>query len=659
MPNIQQTTLAQELEYLQTVMDSNPNMIFLLSLEKGIVYINKTLQEYVGYPISDDENYNDFCLFNYFHSIDNRLDIIQSREELLDYFTHHPKEHHIVHFHHSKNDKQEVKKDTFIISMSHQSDSDYYVFSLADISELAHRYQELEYSAGKDQLTGINNRSTYEYIIERYIDRSKIHNEPFVLVFFDIDHFKSINDHYGHDIGDQVLIKLTQTISDNIRQEDFFARWGGEEFIILLQGSTLNNGVNTAEALRKKIASIQFAHEHHITCSFAVVEFTADDNAETLLKRADIVLYRAKASGRNCVKTYEIENKLTIKEYNNERLINLRKNNDKPLILIADDDFMQRTPMRSDLELFDFHVEEAENGQQAVNLFLKLQPDLIILDVLMPEMDGFEACRKIRQNHAGKHIPILMLTGLDDVDSINQAYQDGATDFISKPVNWTLLGHKIRYLLRTAETSRILIDREIELLDTQHDIINRLAKAAEYKDSDTGDHIIRMSKYSFELAKAIGLNQETCDILHKASPLHDVGKLGISDNILLKPAKLDPQEFEIIKTHTTIGAELLSKSHSPLMEAAHIIALTHHEKWDGSGYPNQLAGEDIHLFGRICAITDVFDALTSDRPYKKAWTIEDAFELIKNGSGSHFDPQLAATFLGISERIIEIKLELN
>ncbi len=644
----------QQFDYLQIMMDSNPNMIFMVT-KTDVVHVNKTLQKFVGYKPAQSSSFNDFCMFNYFQSIDDRLDVIHSREALIQYFIDYAEQQHIVHFHPLNKDRSSGDKNTFVISMTHQQNTDYYIFSLADISVLANRCHQLEQSAGKDKLTGIDNRETYEFVIERYIDRSKINNEPFVLIFFDIDHFKSINDHYGHDVGDQVLITLTKTITKNIRRRDFFARWGGEEFIILLRGSTLKDGIKTAECLRQSISELTFEQVKHITCSFSVVKYTTVDTADSLLKRADIVLYRAKASGRNCVRIYEIEQSLNKNNGIENVLWDKRSGiNSNPLILIADDDYMQRVPMRSALELFKFQVEEAENGKQTVEMFKQFHPDLIILDVLMPEMDGFEACRQIRQTEYGRYLPILMLTGLDDVDSINQAYNDGATDFITKPVNWTLLSHKIRYLLRTAEIAKNLLEREIELLETQHDIIDRLAKAAEYRDSDTGYHIARMSQYSYELAKAIGLNEDVCEILLKASPLHDVGKLGISDHILLKKGKLEANEFEIIKTHASIGAELLSKSRSPLMEAAHIIALTHHEKWDGSGYPNQLKGENIHIFGRICAITDVFDALTSERPYKKAWTIQTALERIKEDAGSHFDPHLVDVFIGISERIIEI-----
>jgi HD-GYP domain-containing protein (c-di-GMP phosphodiesterase class II) len=194
-------------------------------------------------------------------------------------------------------------------------------------------------------------------------------------------------------------------------------------------------------------------------------------------------------------------------------------------------------------------------------------------------------------------------------------------------------------------------ERTEELRETQLEIIRRLGQAAEFRDDDTGLHITRMSRFSARLAMEAGISIRECEALLHAAPMHDIGKIGIPDNILLKPGKLEDEEFEIMKTHTTIGAELLSGSNSTVMELARGIALAHHEKWNGRGYPNGLAGEDIPFLARVCAICDAFDALTSERPYKKAWTPEDAFDLLRKEAGQHFDPHLVELFLGIEDEI--------
>ncbi len=655
---LQEKKLSRQIEHLHIMMNSNPNMMFMVS-ESGIEYLNQTLQDFVGYQPSESGDYSNFCLFDYFQSSELHNDMLQTKQDLIQIFIEQPDKQHILQFKPFDSAKvnNTVKPDySFSLSMTHEKDTDYYIFSLANISKLTDEFQRLEKSANQDSLTGIANRAKYNQVIEHYIERSHCCYEAFSVIFFDIDHFKRVNDHYGHDVGDKTLKKLTQLVSHHIRERDFFARWGGEEFIILLRGSKIESATKTAEYLRNLIEINNFDPVNKLTCSFAVVDFKATDSPECLLKRADVVLYRAKAAGRNCVKTYQIDSLLDHNPLLNENVIKERRiDYSKPLIIVADDDYMQRLPVRTVLEKFNFQVKEAENGVQALELFQQFDPDLVILDVIMPEMDGFETCRELRKFSKGKYLPILMLTGLDDVDSINQAYQDGATDFLSKPVNWILLGYKIQYLLRSAKISQTLALREVELLETQQDIINRLAIAAEHRDSETGGHILRMSHYSFELCKAMGLGHEKCDLLLKSSPMHDVGKIGIADNILLKPEKLTSDEFEKIKKHTTIGAEILSNNKSLLLESAYTIALTHHEKWDGSGYPQGLSGTDIPEFGRICAITDVFDALTSERPYKKAWDAEDAFKAIHEGAGLHFDPQMVEKFLGISERILDIK----
>jgi len=648
--------LKQGAENFHILTDSNPNLMLILS-STGVEYINQSMLDFIGYYPLQAGDYSDFCLFDYIQAIDEQDNIIQSRQIFLQYFCDNSDFQHILRFKSASGEVNHgVDKSSFMVSMTHKQDSDYYIFSLTNITRLVDENLRLEQSATTDILTGIANRAMFEQVIERYIDRYRLQQEAFVLVFFDVDHFKRVNDDYGHDVGDIILQELVQLIANNIRKRDFFARWGGEEFIILLNGSSLEEGKLTAEHLRRQIEQASFNTIEHITCSFAVVECQAGDTADNLLKRADIVLYRAKAGGRNCVKTYEINCSLShIQEKQQKNKRKHQFNNQKPLILIADDDYMQRLPMSAALKGASFLVEEAENGRQAYELFQEIKPELVILDVVMPEMDGFETCRKIRSSATGKHIPILMLTALDNIDAVNQAYRDGATDFLTKPVNWTLLGHKVNYLLRTAQISQTLALRETELLNSQFEIIRRLTKAAEYKDTETGYHLTRMSHYSFELGKAMGLSEEVSNILLEASPMHDLGKIGIPDRILLKPGALTKKEFLEMEKHTVIGAELLAKNHSQVMEAAHVIALTHHERWDGSGYPNGLAGEEIPVLGRICAITDVFDALTTVRPYKKAWPVEKAFKMIEENAGSHFDPQIVKKFIEISARIMDIK----
>jgi putative two-component system response regulator len=325
-----------------------------------------------------------------------------------------------------------------------------------------------------------------------------------------------------------------------------------------------------------------------------------------------------------------------------------------PLILIVDDEFLQRLPMRSALEQAGYRVAEAENGLQAWQFIRESRPDMVISDVVMPDMDGFALCQKIRHKKDFEHLPVVMATSLDDITSVEQAYRVGATDFISKPINWSMIGYRVRHILRAARTAQKLSDRELELLHTRMEIIRRLGQAAEYRDNETGGHIQRMSRYAHCLGQAVGLSRQELELLLTASPMHDVGKIGIPDSILLKPGKLTESEFAVMKTHTLLGGELLDREPSLLLQTAHTIALTHHERWDGMGYPHGLSGEQIPLVGRICSLADVFDALTSKRPYKNPWSVEESLAEIKRCSGTAFDPRLVDVFTEILDDILEI-----
>lgn len=338
----------------------------------------------------------------------------------------------------------------------------------------------------------------------------------------------------------------------------------------------------------------------------------------------------------------------------------------KPLILIVDD--APKNVQVIGRILYDkyYNVSIASSGKQALELVKNDRPDLILLDIQMPEMDGLEVCRVLKSSELTSKIPVIFLTAKADTDDILKGFEIGAVDYITKPfqalellarVKTHVENKKLKENLeelvdaRTAELRTAL--KKIEL--SQLDLVDRLGRAAEFRDNETGMHVKRMSHYSVILGEAAKLENASLTMLLSASMMHDVGKIGIPDNILLKPGKLTSEEFEIMKTHTVIGAELLSDSGSELIRMAEKIALSHHEKWNGTGYPNGLRGEEIPLEARIVAIVDVFDALTSERPYKKAWSIEDAVSLIQKEKGQHFDPTLVELFIKQLPVILEVK----
>lgn len=291
-----------------------------------------------------------------------------------------------------------------------------------------------------------------------------------------------------------------------------------------------------------------------------------------------------------------------------------------------------------------------------VDEYKSQRPDLILLDINMPHMDGYDLMQALKALKDPLMPPVIVLTAQHGKEYLLRSLNAGARDFISKPFDRHELIMRVRNLLdahlahcmvydQKATLEDMVRKRTDELQQTRMQVVQRLGMAAEFRDEETGNHILRMSHISELLARTIGWDDDDCELMLMASPMHDIGKIGIPDHILLKPGKFEPDEWEIMKTHATIGGKLLDGDDSTLMRMAREIALSHHEKWDGSGYPNGLAGEDIPMSGRIAALADVFDALTSQRPYKKAWPVEDAVQLIKDNSGKHFDPQLVEVFL--------------
>ncbi len=332
---------------------------------------------------------------------------------------------------------------------------------------------------------------------------------------------------------------------------------------------------------------------------------------------------------------------------------------DKERILIVDD-----TPDNIDLLVGvlqpDYEIMAAINGERALKIArAPNKPDMILLDIMMPGLDGYEVCRQIKADPATSEIPVIFITAKSEVADETQGFALGAVDYITKPISPPIVRARVHTHLTLHDQRRAMArevrERTRELHETRLEIIRHLARAAEFRDKDTGTHIIRMSHYSRLLGQAYGGNEEWVDRLFNAAPMHDVGKIGIPDHILLKPGKLDEAEWEVMKRHTTYGGEIIGDNPSPLLQMARNIALTHHERWDGSGYPAGLKGEEIPLEGRIVALADVFDALTSVRPYKQAWTVEAAVAEMRQGAGKHFDPHLVTLFEGILPDCLNIQ----
>ncbi|WP_016957678.1 response regulator [Catenovulum agarivorans] len=320
--------------------------------------------------------------------------------------------------------------------------------------------------------------------------------------------------------------------------------------------------------------------------------------------------------------------------------------NSSPAILVVDDEPTNLRVLKGILQQ-DYQLTFAKSGEDALQIVADKKPNLILLDIMMPNMSGYDVCRKLKADLNTSSIPIIFVSALNDELDEALGFELGAVDYITKPVSPAIVKARVKTHLSLVQAD--------ELKRTRMQVIQVLGRAAEYKDNETGMHVIRMSHYAKILAKAIGLSEFQADKIMHAAPMHDIGKIGIADNILQKPGRLTDEEMAEMRKHPEIGAEILGECESGLLKLAQSIALTHHEKWDGTGYPNGLAGEDIPLEGRIVALADVFDALTSERPYKKAWSIEKTVEFVQSQSGIHFDPKLVTALVQNLPEFLVIK----
>ena len=315
-------------------------------------------------------------------------------------------------------------------------------------------------------------------------------------------------------------------------------------------------------------------------------------------------------------------------------------------ILVVDDEATNLNVLRQILKQH-YRLLFAKSPEDALELADAERPDLILLDVMMPEMNGYQVCEKLKHNVRTQHIPVIFVSALSDAAEEAQGFAVGGVDYITKPVSGAIV--------RARVATHLSLVRVDELKKTRLEIVQRLGLAAEYKDNETGLHVIRMSHYSHIIARAAGFDEAMAEDLLHAAPMHDIGKIGIPDSILQKPGKLTPDEWAVMREHPVIGARIIGVHPAGLLHMAHDIALTHHERWDGSGYPRGLQGEDIPMVGRIVAVADVFDALTTQRPYKKAWPLNEAIAYIREQRGKHFDPQLVELFLEQLPAILEVK----
>jgi len=544
--------------------------------------------------------------------------------------------------------------------------------------QLLNQFRRIEHLSMIDQLTALPNRRSFEMRINEEWDRATREQTSISLMMADVDHFKKYNDSYGHQQGDVALKAVADLLSKSLkRPADFAARWGGEEFIVLLPNTDSEGAYELAENIRTFAEEMEIPAADgsitKITVSIGVNTRTQGQitTPEKFLSWTDTALYAAKNRGRNRVCTFEAP----LEEENNVKEV--RKKN----IFIIDDN---ETNLEAAEDVLSKHyrVIALTSAEKMFEALRKFTPDLILLDIEMPGMNGFDAMQKLKGNDMHADIPVIFLTGL--ADASNEAYgiELGAVDFIMKPFTEPVLLNRIKKHLdidelvrertrQLAHRTEQLARRSEQLLQLQNGIVFTLADIVENRDANTGGHIDRTSIYIKILLEAIieqGVYEEDTknwdvDSVVSSARLHDIGKISIPDSILNKPDKLTDEEFAVIKTHPEVGMRMIEQmtlrtGDALFLRNARLFAAYHHEKWDGSGYPHRLAGTDIPLHGRIMAVIDVYDALVSDRPYKKAFSHEKAVSIIMEDAGTHFDPLISKIFYMVQDKIIAEKDKL-
>jgi putative two-component system response regulator len=319
-------------------------------------------------------------------------------------------------------------------------------------------------------------------------------------------------------------------------------------------------------------------------------------------------------------------------------------------VLVCDDEVMNRKVASKILKKEGFEVLEAVNGQEALDVLKAEKVDLILMDLMMPVMDGYEATKKIKSDDTISHIPLIIISALSDRKAITKGLKLGANEYISKPFDI------IEFQLRVKNAIKL---GELQEQENAKDIVYILSKVAEYRDSETAMHTIRVGEMAAYIASKFGWSRENVELMRLAAPMHDIGKVGIADAILLKPESLNEEEMLLMKTHAQIGYDILSQKETPLLELAAEIALSHHEKYNGMGYPQGLKGDDIPLSGAIVAVVDVFDALLSKRSYKRLFTIEKTLEIIKGDAGEHFHPKVVEILIHHIDEILSMRTLLS